>query len=211
MATTVVVAILATVASLLLEGDQGIIPIPTNQYAPIVNGTFVSSNHHSHIEVFCLQEYCVFGWMSREWVGPILLFGLWIGVVCIAGFNYAMQYIAPLVFSALGLMDPAITAILSWLIGVETLPSIFSWVGGMIVMCGVGIISYGEHQRSIKEKDHEVINSQTSNYEEVQMLGDLEDSVHGPIFDGIRNDTSIEMMELPRASDEIDNEGDHSS
>jgi hypothetical protein len=41
--------------------------------------------------MFCLEEHCVFGWMSKEWVWKILVFGLWIGVFCIAGFNYAVS------------------------------------------------------------------------------------------------------------------------
>ena len=58
-----------------------------------------------------------------------------------------MQYIAPLVFSSLTLVDPAITAFLSWLIGVEKLPTIYSWLGGAVVIAGVSIISYGEHKK----------------------------------------------------------------
>ena len=59
-----------------------------------------------------------------------------------------MQYISPLVFSSISLLDPAITAIISWLIRLEHLPSLFSWLGGSIVIGGVGIISYGEGARS---------------------------------------------------------------
>lgn len=67
-----------------------------------------------------------------------------------------MQYIPPLIFSSLGLVDPAVTAILSWAIGVESLPSMFSWIGGFVVMAGVGIISYGEHVRTHNEdKSHD--------------------------------------------------------
>ncbi len=66
-----------------------------------------------------------------------------------------MQYIAPLIFSALALIDPAVTAILSWAIGVEHLPSIYSWIGGVVVMAGVGAISYGEYTRS-ENHDQEV-------------------------------------------------------
>ena len=63
-----------------------------------------------------------------------------------------MQHIAPLVFSALALFDPAMTAILSWAAGIEHLPSLYAWAGGAVVMSGVGLISYGEHQRSHQEK-----------------------------------------------------------
>jgi hypothetical protein len=58
-----------------------------------------------------------------------------------------MQHISPLVFSSLALVDPAVTAILSWGIGVESLPALSSWIGGGIVVAGVGVISYGEQKR----------------------------------------------------------------
>lgn len=64
-----------------------------------------------------------------------------------------MQYIAPLIFSALALIDPAVTAILSWAIGVEHLPSLYSWIGGAVVMAGVGLISYGEYERDNSSKE----------------------------------------------------------
>jgi threonine/homoserine efflux transporter RhtA len=47
-----------------------------------------------------------------------------------------MQHISPMVFSAMTLIDPAITAVLSWLIGVEKLPSLLTWLGGVVVMAG---------------------------------------------------------------------------
>lgn len=97
------------------------------------------------IDVFCTHDNCVFGWMARKWAMKILLFGLVIGVVCIAGFNYAMQYLPPLVFSSISLLDPALTAIISWVAGVEALPTLYSWFGGATVMVGVAIISIGEH------------------------------------------------------------------
>jgi drug/metabolite transporter (DMT)-like permease len=77
-ATTVTVATMATLASLLLE-REGLI------YAPLVtDGT-------THVEVFCLAQNCVFGWFSHKWFLTILFFGIWIGVFCIAGFNYAVS------------------------------------------------------------------------------------------------------------------------
>ncbi len=65
-----------------------------------------------------------------------------------------MQYIPPLIFASLGLVDPAITAILSWLIGVESLPTLLTWCGGVVVMAGVGVISIGDHFRTQAEGGH---------------------------------------------------------
>ncbi len=103
MATTVIVTTLSTICSLLLEGKHKIVPIPPNEFSLQlvnassigVNGTVIAEYAFTHygggIEVFCLEEHCIFGWMSKEWVYKILVFGLWVGVFCIAGFNYAVS------------------------------------------------------------------------------------------------------------------------
>ncbi len=81
-----------------------------------------------------------------------------------------MQHIAPLVFSALALFDPAMTAILSWAAGIEHLPSLYAWAGGAVVMSGVGLISYGEHQRSHKEKLEQAEEEKRSLESDVEMI-----------------------------------------
>ena len=67
----------ATVASIVLEGNNLIV-------VPEATGQGVG--------VFCLAENCIFGWMSKKWLITMLLFGLWVGMVCITGFNYAVSY-----------------------------------------------------------------------------------------------------------------------
>jgi hypothetical protein len=37
-----------------------------------------------------LPAQCLVGWASHSWVGPMLAFGLFIGLICITGFNYAV-------------------------------------------------------------------------------------------------------------------------
>ena len=96
----------------------------------------------------------------------VFLFGFVIGVFCFTGFNYAvwiaysdcalrcrcihyihtyieytdgqLQHIAPLVYSSLLLLDPAVTAVLSWVLGVEPLPGTMVWTGGAVVLAGQG-------------------------------------------------------------------------
>lgn len=63
-----------------------------------------------------------------------------------------MQHISPLVFSATGLVDPAMTALISWVFGVEPLPAWFSWLGGGVVIAGVVVISHGEKLREEEEE-----------------------------------------------------------
>jgi hypothetical protein len=38
-----------------------------------------------------LEDTSIFGWMSQKWLHFFLLFGFVMGVLCIAGYNYAVS------------------------------------------------------------------------------------------------------------------------
>lgn len=127
--TTIIVSISSTILTIFFDGTH---LFNENSYSLCLSGS-----------------KCVLGWLDNYWIYKILLFGLWIGAVCITGMNYAMQYIPPLVFSSIGLLDPSLTAVISWLLGLESLPYFLSWIGGFVVIGGVALIMYGEHQREL--------------------------------------------------------------
>lgn len=60
-----------------------------------------------------------------------------------------MQYVPTLVFASVTLVDPVVTALISWVFGIEHLPGLFSWLGGGVVIAGVAVISYGEQKREL--------------------------------------------------------------
>ena len=93
-----------------------------------------------------------------------------------------MQYIPPLIFSACGLVDPAITAILSWAIGVESLPTLVTWIGGFTVMTGVGVISLGDHYRT--EEEHKQAAAATADTGSAR-------SAQGHVVDGSEIDSDV--------------------
>jgi hypothetical protein len=107
----------------------------------------VESNHMGNIEFFCVRSNCVFGWCSQEWVKIMLTFGLTIGVICFTGFNYAIQYINPLVFSSVILVDPAVTGLIAYVAGIEGIPDSLTIAGGCVVIGGVLLITVGESDR----------------------------------------------------------------
>lgn len=95
----------------------------------------------------------------------MLLFGLSVGVICIAGFNYAVKHLPPLVFSAAALADPALTGIISWVSGIEGIPNEPTIIGGIIIVIGVYLISSVDKSlddpknNSVDEKAPCVVNS----------------------------------------------------
>ena len=119
--TTLQVAIFVSIASVVLDDTE-----------------------RGRVGIFCIDENCIFGWVSHTWLLKMLLFGLVIGVVCIAGFNYAIQFIPPLVFSSILLVDPAVTGVISWLLGLEGIPDYLTFIGGTTVVLGTATIAYGE-------------------------------------------------------------------
>lgn len=68
--TTFVVLICATITTVLLEDSR------------MFEGITWS---------VCTRNNCIFGWMSPFWRWKMLIFGLWVGAVCITGFNYAVS------------------------------------------------------------------------------------------------------------------------
>lgn len=122
-ATTFMVAVITSIASLIM--DDG------------------------NVQVICPKhsEMCLLGWIRPEWLLEMLLFGLIVGVICIAGFNYAVMYISPLAFSSTLLVDPLVTGIISWCMHLENVPGLLTWTGGLTVIGGVGFIIVGEKKR----------------------------------------------------------------
>lgn len=45
-------------------------------------------DHNSEI---CTHDNCLLGWVSTKWRWKMYFFGLWVGAVCITGFNYAVS------------------------------------------------------------------------------------------------------------------------
>lgn len=131
--------------------------VPLMQYTAVTTTliVIVSSIYTVIFEgttILYFNKNSLLGWTSPDWVGKILIFGLIVGVFCIAAFNYAMQFVNPLLFSALLLLGPPLTGILSWTSGVEGIPDVYTFIGGAITTFGIGFLTYSEHCRSVEEK-----------------------------------------------------------
>ncbi len=88
-----------------------------------------------------------------------------------------MSYIPPLVFSSLSLLDPTLTALLSWMFALEGLPSVYSWIGGLVVIGGVAVIMYGEKKRESTHNDEKAESKIQSAATESESDDDEEDHV----------------------------------
>lgn len=56
------------------------------------------------------------------------------------------------------LVDPAITGVISWLVGIEGVPDVYTWSGGIVVIGGVLMVIFGENQRLKQEAQETLLN-----------------------------------------------------
>lgn len=89
----------------------------------------------------------VFGWVVGSMLWINLVFGFVVGMIGVLGFNFAVKYVNPLIFSSTQLLDPGLTGLLSWLAGLEGWPERSTFVGVGIVTIGIGFITVYQHRR----------------------------------------------------------------
>jgi drug/metabolite transporter (DMT)-like permease len=89
----------------------------------------------------------LFGWLLPAYLLPMLLFAFAVGFLAILGFNHSVKYVPPLVFSVIILLDPVLTGLLSFEVGLESLPTFWTLTGGTVVLAGIAIVVVSEGER----------------------------------------------------------------
>lgn len=77
----------------------------------------------------------------------LTLFAFGIGVVGLAASNYSLGKLDSLLVSSASLINPAITGVVAYAIGLEGVPGLPTIFGGLMVLVGLGVMSIGENKR----------------------------------------------------------------
>ena len=103
------------------------------------------------------SSHGLFGWLADlDMLLMISAFGFVVGCIGVLGQNYAVRYTSPVVFSTAQLLDPGLTAFMSWLAGLEKLPSVSTGIGVLVVGVGIAGVVLGEYGR---RKEQESVHS----------------------------------------------------
>jgi hypothetical protein len=94
----------------------------------------------------------LFGWTREEYIVEMLLFAAVVGFFTICGYNYAVKYVPPLIFSVAGLADAFLTGLTSWMAGLEDIPPLLVWIGGTVAIGGGLCVIVGGHRRAKMER-----------------------------------------------------------
>ena len=85
----------------------------------------------------------VFGWGALAWLPYIAFLALGPGMVGHTGINAVLRWLPPLVISVSVVLEPLIGSLLGWALGTTSVPGIWTWLGGPLLIAGVLLVSLG--------------------------------------------------------------------
>ncbi|KAH9140105.1 hypothetical protein AeRB84_015632 [Aphanomyces euteiches] len=81
-----------------------------------------------------------FGWTQPDML-PVELYLVFVcTIVGTVGYISAMKYFDPIVVSVVMLLEPILATAIGVVFGVDTIPGILTWVGGLLVLAGTGLV-----------------------------------------------------------------------
>ena len=83
-----------------------------------------------------------FGWISVTWIVYVGYLALGPGLLGHTGINAVLRWIPPLTISMMLIMEPVIGSIIGWIVGVDSIPQIWTLIGGLLMVSGLALVTF---------------------------------------------------------------------
>lgn len=97
-------------------------------------------------------DLSTFGWLDAAWFLPVAYLALGPGFVGHTGINAVLRWLPTLLISVTLVMEPMIGALIGWLIGVEEIPGMWTWVGGPLMVAGTVLVTIAVARKNVEEE-----------------------------------------------------------
>lgn len=87
------------------------------------------------------------GWSDAAWIFLVAYLALGPGLAGHTGINASLKWLPPLVISVSVVFEPLLGGILGWVIGVESIPDMWTWIGGPFMIAGMALAIIGTNHR----------------------------------------------------------------
>ncbi len=92
-----------------------------------------------------------FGWFSVTWILYVGYLALGPGLLGHTGINAVLRWIPPLTISMMLIMEPVIGSIIGWIVGVDTIPQIWTLIGGLLMVSGLALVTFDSESEEASE------------------------------------------------------------
>ena len=145
------------------------------------------------ITLYGTRYNSVFGFLGSGAIGTMLLIVIGPGITGHLGINMVLSHIHPLAVSIVITVEPIIGVLVGILFGVETMPHIYTLLGGPLTLIGCLLAVWGTYLR-------ESVNESTSN--NVESHDSTSIIPHTALTQSIPNETEMVELELEWDEDE---------
>ena len=92
-----------------------------------------------------------FGWISVTWIIYVGYLALGPGLLGHTAINAVLRWIPPLTISMVLIMEPVIGSIIGWIVGVDSIPQIWTLIGGVLMVSGLALVTFGSKFEEVSE------------------------------------------------------------
>jgi len=98
-----------------------------------------------------LVDSSVLGWADASWIFLVAYLALGPGLAGHTGINASLRWLPPLVISVSVVLEPLLGGVLGWLLDVQDVPNLWTWVGGPFMIMGTALAIIGTNHRLTEE------------------------------------------------------------
>ncbi len=92
-----------------------------------------------------------FGWISATWLIYVGYLALGPGLLGHTGINAVLRWIPPLTISMILIMEPVIGSIIGWVFGVDSIPGMWTLIGGILMVSGLALVTFNSENEEASQ------------------------------------------------------------
>lgn len=143
----------AAVSAYLVVGRHLRSWIPLWVYAfGVVGSAFLTSMFLAFALGELSDGFSIMGMFQHPYLWYVIYLGVGPGILGHTLLNYLVKYISPLTISTAMLLEPLIGSYMGYLAGMQSIPGIFTLLGGVVLLCGLFAILYGESKKETEQE-----------------------------------------------------------
>ncbi|OQR91511.1 Drug/Metabolite Transporter (DMT) Superfamily [Achlya hypogyna] len=106
----------------------------------------------------------LFGWLTPSRLGIELYLVFVCTIIGTMGYISVMKYFDPIVVSVVMLLEPVLATAMGVVVGVDSIPGVLTWIGGMLVIAGTCLVVLAANKKTEAHDATEAIVSSTPSH-----------------------------------------------